>query len=172
MKRIIILLTMLLVLCNLAQAQTQTEPITVSRQNGFKLYLLNGEEKSLKELKDIMMCDPIAYVDMYQARAYQKAAHILGYSGLSCLGAYSIFYFSKVALHAKPSQLLQVVAYSVAAAGVALTIDGIIYGLVSNKKAKNAIEIYNSRVQPTAFWDTHDLKLNLTGNGIGIAFCF
>lgn len=172
MKHIIALFAVVLAFCGLAQAQTQTEPIEIVEKSSFTYYYVNGEQKSIMELKTVMMSDPIAYVDIYMARRYDLAAKITGYTGASFIGAYGLFYFSKTMFHAKPTKTLQTIAYCVFGAGVALSVDGIIYSIVADYKAKKAIGIYNSRLQPTSFWDSHDLKVGFTGNGVGMAFCF
>ena len=172
MKHIIALFAVLLAFCGLAQAQTQTEPIEIVKKSGFTYYYLNGEHKSIKELKTVMMSDPIAYVDIYMARRYDLAAKITGYTGASFLGSFLLYNFSKAMFQYKPTETLQTLSYVVFGLGLGLSVDGIIYSIVAGHKAKKAIGIYNSRVQPTTFWDSHDLKVGFTGNGVGVAFCF
>ena len=41
-----------------------------------------------------------------------------------------------------------------------------------NKKEKKAVEKYNGGLQTSSFWDKNELKLSLTGNGIGLTLNF
>jgi len=41
-----------------------------------------------------------------------------------------------------------------------------------NKKAKQAVDTYNGGLQTSSFWDKNELKLTMTGNGIGLTLNF
>jgi len=41
-----------------------------------------------------------------------------------------------------------------------------------NKKAKQAVETYNGGLRTSSFWDKNELKLSMTGNGIGLTLNF
>lgn len=61
------------------------------------------------------------------------------------------------------------------------TIAGIDAGLIvvsipisksANNKAKLAVDAYNGGIQTSSFWDNRELKLSMTGNGIGLTLNF
>ncbi len=172
MKRIVILFSIVFSVVGSIYAQTQTEPIAIVRKGGSEHYYLNGEQKNIKELRNIMMCDPIAYVNIYSARDFEVAAKIIGITGLSLAGVSVLFRFTHHLYLPDPSKTMETVVISAFASGLVLVAEGVMFGAISNSKTKRAVSIYNSRINQTSFWDTHELRLGFTGNGIGVTFCF
>ena len=56
--------------------------------------------------------------------------------------------------------------------GVGLIVVSIPISKSFNKKAKQAVEIYNGGLQTSSFWYKNELKLSMTGNGIGLTLNF
>ena len=58
------------------------------------------------------------------------------------------------------------------AAGVGLVAVSIPFKINSNKRVRQAVEIYNASLKANSFWDKNELKLGITGNGIGLVLNF
>lgn len=56
--------------------------------------------------------------------------------------------------------------------GTVLVLISIPFSIEFNKKAKNAVKIYNKAQLNTSFWDNKKLKLNINGNGAGLILVF
>jgi hypothetical protein len=56
--------------------------------------------------------------------------------------------------------------------GTGLVLISIPFSLAYNKKAKNAVKIYNKAQLNTSFWDNKELKLTINGNGAGLKLVF
>jgi len=52
--------------------------------------------------------------------------------------------------------------------GVGLIVVAFSFSKTSTKKSLQAIDTYNSGLGKSAFWDKTELKLSLTGDGIGL----
>jgi hypothetical protein len=62
--------------------------------------------------------------------------------------------------------------WAMAGIGAGLIVVAIPISQSFNKKAKQAVEIYNGGLQTSSFWDKNELKLSKTGNGIGLTLSF
>ncbi len=58
------------------------------------------------------------------------------------------------------------------AASVGLVAVSIPFKINSNKRVRQAVEIYNASLKANSFWDNNELKLGITGNGIGLVLNF
>ena len=56
--------------------------------------------------------------------------------------------------------------------GTGLVLISIPFSIAFNKKAKNAVKIYNNAQLNTFFWDNKELKLTINGNGAGLKLVF
>lgn len=62
--------------------------------------------------------------------------------------------------------------WTMAGIGAGLIVVAILISQSFNKKVKHAVETYKGGLQTSSFWDKNELKLILTGNGIGLTLIF
>ncbi len=62
--------------------------------------------------------------------------------------------------------------WAMAGIGAGLIVVAIPISQNFNKKAKHAVETYHGGLQTSSFWDKNELKISMTGNGIGLTLNF
>lgn len=62
--------------------------------------------------------------------------------------------------------------WTFAAVGATLIVATIPIGKVFNKKMKRAVDIYNSELHRSSFWDKNDVSFSLTNNGMAMVLSF
>lgn len=169
MKRIVILIIAFWATSGLVQAQTESDSIIRVKKRPTAYYYYHGESKSFKELREIMINDPVAYTEMTYAREYEIRSLFADISGAACIGV-ALLYNHIGGNSPTPLTVTKIRAFAIA--GGILLIDGVVRFIQSDRKGRRAVEIYNSHLGQTSFWNTHEVKVGFVNGGVSLAFCF
>jgi hypothetical protein len=116
---------------------------------------------NLKQLVNTMKPNEQAYKMIKSARSTYTIATILNYAGGFMIGWTLGMYM----VGEEPD-------WGIAGVGVGLAAVSIPIIIRSNKKAKQAINVYNSQFRTASFSARQELRFQFTGNGIGLAIRF
>jgi len=161
MKKLLFLITVLIFSSVVVNAQNQPDTITVNKVKGGYQYLMDGKVLTLPELESLLN------KNTESSELYKSAKETNGFlSVLSYAGGFLVGYPIGQAIGGGEA------LWELAAVGAGLIVIAIPIANGVTKKMNKAVQIYNSGIQPTSFWDDKELKLQLTGNGVGLAFRF
>lgn len=161
MKGIAIIITILLASLTNAFAQTPNDSITIKKVfGGYQFY--QGEQRlNMNQLVKTMKSNDYAYQKIKSARSTYTLASIIG-----GVGGFMVGWPLGTAIGAgKPN-------WTMAGIGAGLIVVSIPISQNFNKKAKQAVDIFNGGIQTSSFWDKNELKLTMIGNGIGLTLNF
>lgn len=161
MRKIAIFLTLLAVSMSFAFGQTASDSISMKKVfGGYQFY--QGEQiLNMNQLVNMMKPNEQAYQQIKSAQSTFTIATIIG-----GVGGFMVGWPIGTALGGGEPN------WTMAGIGAGLFVVSIPITLSSNKKAKQAVETYNGGLQTSSFWDKNELKLSLTGNGIGLTLNF
>ena len=161
MRRIAILLTLLVVSMSFAFGQTASDSISMKKVfGGYQFY--QGEQMlNMNQLVNLMKPNDLAYRQIKSAQASFTLAAIM-----SGVGGFMVGWPIGTALGGGEPN------WTLAGVGAGLILVSIPISQSFNKKAKQAVELYNAGLQTSSFWDKKELNLSLTGNGIGLTLKF
>ena len=161
MRKIAIFLTLLVVSMSFAFGQTTTDSISMKKVfGGYQFY--QGEQMlNMNQLVNLMKPNDLAYRQIKSAQASFTLAAIM-----SGVGGFMVGWPIGTALGGGEPN------WTLAGVGAGLILVSIPISQSFNKKAKQAVELYNAGLQTSSFWDKKELNLSLTGNGIGLTLKF
>ena len=161
MKKIAIILTLLTVCLTFTFGQTVSDSISIKKVfGGYQFY--QGEQRlNMNQLVNSMKPNDLAYKLIKSAKSSYSMAMIFSYAGGFMVG----WPLGKAIGGGKPS-------WAIAGIGIGLFIIAIPINQSFNKKAKQAVKTFNGGLQTSSFWDKSELKLSMTGNGIGLTLNF
>lgn len=162
MTKIFLLLSALVLSFSCCLAQSSSDSIIAKKVWGGYQFIQNGELLSMGELKSAVRSNPLAYSKMKSARATTNLAYALSFGG-GFLAGYAI----GAGLSSGEYSL------ELAGLGVGLIVASVPISTAGNRKAKEAIDIYNSGLRSSSsFWNDCQLRFAMTGNGVGLALSF
>lgn len=161
MKKIAIILTLLSVIMSFAFGQTASDSILMRKVfGGYQFY--QGEQRlNINQLVNTMKPNEQAYKQIKSAQSTYTMVMILNYAGGFMVG----WPLGTAIGGGEPN-------WALAGIGAGLIVVAIPISQSFNKKAKQAVGTYNGGLQTSSFWDKNELKLSLTGNGIGLTLNF
>lgn len=161
MRKIAIILTLLVVSMSFTFGQTASDSISMKKVfGGYQFY--QGEQRlNVNQLVNTMKPNNQAYQQIKSAQSTYTLATIIG-----GVGGFMVGWPIGTALGGGEPN------WTIAGIGAGLIVVSIPISQSFNKKAKQAVETYNSGLQTSSFWDKNELKLSLTGNGIGLTLNF
>jgi len=161
MRKIAIFLTLLVVSMSFAFGQTATDSISMKKVfGGYRFY--QGEQMlNMNQLVNTMKPNDQAYRQIKSAQASFTLAAIM-----SGVGGFMVGWPIGTALGGGEPN------WTLAGVGAGLIVVSIPISQSFNKKAKQAVELYNAGLQTSSFWDKNELNFSLTGNGIGLTLKF
>lgn len=161
MRKIAIILTLLVVSMSFTFGQTASDSISMKKVfGGYQFY--QGEQRlNVNQLVNTMKPNIQAYQQIKSAQSTYTLATIIG-----GVGGFMVGWPIGTALGGGEPN------WTMAGIGAGLIVVSIPISQSFNKKAKQAVETYNSGLQTSSFWDKNELKLSLTGNGIGLTLNF
>lgn len=161
MRKIAIILTLLVVSKSFTFGQTASDSISMKKVfGGYQFY--QGEQRlNVNQLVNTMKPNNQAYQQIKSAQSTYTIATIIG-----GVGGFMVGWPIGTALGGGEPN------WTMAGIGAGLIVVSIPISQSFNKKAKQAVETYNSGLQTSSFWDKNELKLSLTGNGIGLTLNF
>jgi len=161
MRKIAIILTLLVVSMSFTFGQTASDSISMKKVfGGYQFY--QGEQRlNVNQLVNTMKPNNQAYQQIKSAQSTYTLATIIG-----GVGGFMVGWPIGTALGGGEPN------WTMAGIGAGLIVVSIPISQSFNKKAKQAVETYNSGLQTNSFWDKNELKLSLTGNGLGLTLNF
>ena len=128
---------------------------------GYK-YTQNGNLMSMRDLVNTMESNKQAFDLIKKAQSNNTLASIIGFAGGGLIG----WPIGTAVGGGDPN-------WTLAGIGAGLVAVGIPISSSANKKAKQAVELYNSSLGSTSFYETKpELKVIANGNGIGLSMNF
>jgi len=161
MRKIAIILTLLAVSMSFTFGQTASDSISMKKVfGGYQFY--QGEKRlNMNQLVSMMKPNNQAYQQIKSAQSIYTLSTIIG-----GVGGFMVGWPIGTALGGGEPN------WTMAGIGAGLIVVSIPISQSFNKKAKQAVETYNSGLQTNSFWDKNELKLSLTGNGLGLTLNF
>lgn len=161
MKKIAIILTLLAVSMSFTFGQTVSDSVSMKKVfGGYQFY--QGEKRlNMNQLVNMMKPNNQAYQQIKSAQSTYTLSTIIG-----GVGGFMVGWPIGTALGGGDPN------WTMAGIGAGLIVVSIPISQSFNKKAKQAVETYNSGLQTSSFWDKNELKLSLTGNGLGLTLNF
>lgn len=161
MKRIAILISLLTVACSFSYGQVSTDSISTKEVFGGYQFYQGDKSLNMKQLIRVMEPNEQAYKLINSAHSTSVFATIVG-----CVGGYMLGrQLGTAIIGGEPN-------WRVAGIGVGIIIVSIPINQIANYKAKQAVDIYNSGIKRSSFWDKNELKLSKTRNGFGLTLNF
>lgn len=162
-KQILLVVAFLLTGITFAAGQT-ADPIRCEKVFGGYSFHQGGQRLTMRQLVDAMEHNEQAYQTIKSARSSTVIANILGGVGGAMIG----WQLGAAVAGGEPN-------WAVAGIGAAVIVVAIPISSGANKKAKQAVDLYNSGLndnRATSFWDRTDVRLCLSGNGMGMVMYF
>jgi len=158
MKKTILTLTFALVTLTFCNAQK----IEMEKVFGGYKYTQNGKQMTMGDLVDAMESYQQAYELVKKAQSNNTLASIIGFAGGGLIG-----WPIGAAIGGGDAN------WTLAGIGAGLVAIGIPISSSANKKAKQAVELYNSSLNSTSFYKFKpEFKIMANGNGIGFSMNF
>lgn len=161
MKRLAIIISLLIVTFSFTIGQTSTDSISIRKVvGGYQFY--QGEKLlKMNQLVETVKPNEQAYIQMKSAQSSSILASVFGFAG-----GFMVGWPIGTAIGGGDAN------WAIAGIGAGFIVAAIPISINSNKKAKLAVDTYNGELQANSFWDRNELKLSMTGNGIGLALNF
>ena len=157
MKRITIIISLLLVSLTFTFGQTVSNPISMKKAFGGYQFYQGTKRLTMNGLVLSMKPNEQAYKEIKSAQSTYTMAMIFGYAGGFMVG----WPIGTAIGGGDPNWVM-------AGIGAGLIVVAIPLSQNFNKKAKTAVDTYNEGLQPSSFWNKRELKLSMTGNGVGL----
>lgn len=161
MKRIIVILTLLLMIFSATYGQTANDSIQMKKVFAGYQFYQDGKRLTVSQLVKAMQPNEQAYQAIRQAQSSYTLASVIGGAG-----GFMVGWPLGAALAGGKAN------WTMAGIGAGLIVVSIPISSKFNKQAKNAVENFNAGLRPIAFWDTHELRIASSGNGVGLLFHF
>lgn len=161
MKKITLLVTLLTIGAVYTSGQTSTDTIAMNKVFGGYQFYQGDQRLSMSQLVKSMEPNEQAYKQIKSAQSTYTMAMIFNYAG-----GFMIGYPIGTALGGGEPN------WTLAGIGAGLVIVAIPISQSFNKKAKQAVDTYNSGLQTSSFWNKNVLELSMNGNGIGLTLRF
>ncbi len=161
MKRIAIIISLLTVTFTFVSGQTSADSISIKKVlGGYQFY--HGEKRlNMNQLVKTMEPNEQAYSQIKSAQSTYTLASIVGFAGGFMVG----WPIGAAIGRGEPN-------WTMAGIGAGLIVVSIPISKKYTKQAKQAVDTYNGGLQANSFWDKSELKLSMTGNGIGVTLRF
>ena len=161
MKKNIIIIALLTISSTFAFGQNVNDSISAKKVFGGYQFYQGDKMLSMSQLVSTMSTNELAYKQIKSAQSTSTVVMIL-----AGVGGFMIGYPIGTALAGGEPN------WTMAGIGAGTIAVAIPIGINSDKKAKQAVETYNRGLQTTSFWDKSELKLSMSGNGIGLTLTF
>ncbi len=158
MKKAVLTLTIIIASITISNAQK----ISIEKTFGGLKFTQNGKNLTMNELVSVMKSNPDSYKLIKSAKSNNLLAQVIGGVGGGLIG----YPIGTVVGGGKPNWTL---------AGIGAGLVGISITIYSNvkKKAKKAVEIYNSNLNSTTSTNFNpNFKILANSNGIGLSMNF
>jgi len=161
MRKIAIILTLFVSSISCTFGQTATDLISMKKVFGGYQFYQGKQRLNMNQLVNTMKPNDQAYQQIKSAQSSYTLATIIG-----GVGGFMVGWPIGTALGGGEPN------WTMAGIGAGLIVVSIPITQSFNKKAKQAVETYNGGLRTSSFWDKNELKLSMTGNGIGLTLNF
>lgn len=161
MRKIAIILTLLSVYSTFSFGQTEVDSITMKKVFGGYEFYQGDKRLNVNQLVDAVKPNEQVYNEMKAAKSSYTLATIISSAGGFMIG----WPLGTAVGGGEPN-------WTVAGIGAGLVVVSIPISQSFNKKAKAAVDKYNSGLQASSFWDKNELRFSMTGNGVGLVLRF
>lgn len=161
MKKIAIISALLYLSMSFTFGQTVSDSISMKKVFGGYQFYQGNQRLNMNELVRTMESNEQAYQQIKSAKSTYTLATVVSTIGGAMVG----WPLGTAIGGGKPN-------WTIAGIGAGLIVVSIPISQSFNKKAKKAVETYNSGFQTSSFWDRNELNLSIAGNGIGLTLSF
>lgn len=161
MKKIAIILTLLTMSLTFTFGQTVNDSISAKKVFGGYQFSQGGKRLKVNQLVNAMKPNEQAYNKIKSAKSTYTLATIIGGAG-----GFMVGYTIGTAIGGGDPN------WVMAEIGAGLIVVSIPITLSYNKKAKEAVDTFNDGFKTSSYWNKSELKMTLTGNGIGFTLRF
>jgi hypothetical protein len=161
MKNIIISLTLLLFSFASVYSQASNDSINLKKVIGGYQYFQGSEVFTLNEIAQVLKPNTAAYEEIKRAQTTNTIASVFGFAGGFLIG-----WPLGTAVGGGEAN------WALAGIGAGIVVIAIPINIKSNKQAKNAIDIYNSGLNKTSFWQNKEFKISSSIHGLTICMTF
>lgn len=161
MKKVLLIISLLFIGYFSSFSQEVNKTIKVQKSLLNTQFIYGNEILSNYKLIKILESNEFAYDKIASGFTFFSLSKVLGTTGFLMLG----WQLTNELRERQVSQLRVLT-------GTGLVLISIPFSLAYNKKAKNAVKIYNKAQLNTSFWDNKELKLTINGNGAGLILVF
>lgn len=161
MKKVLLIICLLFIGYFSSFSQNVYKPIKVQKFILNSQFIYGNKILSTFKLIKILESNELAYDKIASGFTYYSLSKVLGTTGFMMLG----WELGKE-LRGRQENLIRILI------GTGLVLISIPFSIAFNKKAKNAVKIYNNAQLNTFFWDNKELKLTINGNGAGLKLVF
>lgn len=161
MKKTLLLLIMLTAGMTLFFGQAAADSITMKKVFGGYQFCQGNDMLGMKQLVNTMKPNEQAFKEIKSAQSNYTLATIIGAAGGFMIG----WPIGTAIGGGDPN-------WTLAGIGAGLFVVSIPITQKSNKQAKEAVNIYNSALQTSTFWDKRQLNFTMSENRIGLTLRF
>lgn len=161
MKKNSLILTLLISCLSFTFGQSSTDSITIKKAFGGYQFSQSGKRLNMSQLARTMEPNEQAYKEIKAAQSSYTVASIIGGVGGFMVG----WQLGTAVAGGEPNWVL-------AGIGAGLIVVTIPISQKFNKQAKSAIDTYNGGLRTSSYWDKTELRLAMTGNGVGFTLKF
>ncbi len=161
MKKIATILTLLTVSLTFTFGQALTDSISIKKVFGGYQFSQGEKRLNMNQLANAMKPNEQAYNKIKSAKSTYTLATIIGGAGGFMVG----WPIGTAIGGGEPNWVM-------AGIGAGLIVVSIPITQNYNKKAKQAVDTFNDGFRTSSFWDKSELKMTMTGNGIGFTLRF
>ena len=161
MRKIAIIITLLTVAYSFTYGQVSTDSITMKKVTGGYQFYQGDKILNMSQLVNTMKLNEEAYKQIKSAQSTYTLVSIIGGVGGFMIG----WPIGTALAGGEPN-------WTMAGIGAGLVVVSIPISQGFNKKAKQAVDTFNGGLKTSSIWDKSELKLSMTGNGIGLTFRF
>ncbi len=161
MKQLTFLLTLFVLGITWATAQTPADSIRIKPVfGGYQFY--QGEKRlTVNQLTQALQVNQQAYTQIKKAKTSLTMATILG-----GVGGFMVGWPIGTAIAGGEAN------WAMAGIGAGIIAVSIPISSSFNRQAKNAVATFNGDLHRSSFWQRNELKLQYSGNGVGLALQF
>jgi len=161
MRKIAIILSLIAVNMTSTFGQTTSDSIIMKKVFGGYQFYQREQALSMNQLVNAVSSNEDAYTQIKSVQSISAVAMILSYAGGFMIG----WPIGTAIGGGEPN-------WAMAGIGAGLIAITIPISKNVNKKTRKAVETYNSGLQTSSFWYKNELKVLMTGNGIGLTLKF
>lgn len=161
MKRVAIILTLLVASISFTFGQSGTDPITLKKVTGGYQFFQADKMLTANQLVNAVKSNEQAYTIIKTAKSSYSFASVLGFAGGALVG----WPLGTAMGGGEPE-------WAMAGLGAGLILIAIPISQNFNKKAKEAVDLYNGGLKESSFWDKNELRVTSTRDGVGLTLVF